>query len=188
MKKFECVGCENNCKLTPKKNYFLPKFCPFAEGYEPVWHEVKEEACKISIQDNRDSIQDNKLPDWVKVGAVGYDALNNEYFEITHIEHDSFRAKSIDSSNSCSSLYFNEFVYEANKRPFNDKEMKSLVGRVLETPSVVLLVNAYGKISGTIVTPSGNYSAEALMDNKYTIDGKPCYVLEHLNEQGQWVK
>ena len=50
-----------------------------------------------------------QLPDWVKVGAVGYDDMNNEYFEVIEVNNDSFRAKSIGSPDSCSGLYFNEF-------------------------------------------------------------------------------
>jgi hypothetical protein len=66
--------------------------------------------------------------------------------------------------------------------------MKALVGKVLETPNIALLVNAYGKLTGDISTALGNYTAESLMDNGFVIDGKPCYKLEHLNEKGEWVE
>lgn len=137
------------------------------------------------------------LPDWCKVGAVGYDAMNNEYFEITHIENDSFRAKSIDSSNSCSSLYFNEFVYEANKRPFNEAEMKALVGKIIEFKNGdTTLATGYseefdegieGYNCGIWTCWGWSMGAKELM-NECIIDGKPCYVLEHLNDKGEWVE
>ncbi len=27
-----------------------------------------------------------------------------------------------------------------------------------------------------------------LIVNNFTIDGKPCYVMEHKNDKGEWVK
>lgn len=127
------------------------------------------------------------LPNWVKVGAVGYDDMNNEYFEVIEVNNDSFRAKSIGSPDSCSGLYFNEFCSEGNKRPFNEKEMRELVGKVLETSNVALLVDAYMKVTKNIVTSCGTYNAEELRA-RFTVDGKPCYKLEHLNEKGEWVE
>ena len=193
MKKFKCTECIAECELTLKTDEFMPHYC-LSDKEEADWHEVKE---VYSAKNAQPDVEAKQLPEWVKIGAVGYDAMNNEYFEITHIENDSFRAKSIDSSNSCSSLYFNEFVYEANKRPFNDAEMKALVGKILthkETGDLTLVtdfINHYDKDLdlhyGTVFAFDDNYTDGDLMTD-CTLDGKPCYVLEHLNEKGEWVK
>lgn len=129
-----------------------------------------------------------QLPDWVKVGAVGYDDMNNEYFEVIEVNNDSFRAKYIGSSNPCSALYFNEFVSEARKRPFNDKEMKAIVGKNLETPSFVKFIFSYDKEEGTLESHDFLYTADDLFEDDFKFEGKPCYKLEHLNEKGKWVE
>mgnify|MGYP003288020553 CR=1 FL=1 len=250
MKKFECKGCELHCELTPKETCLLPKHCPFAEGYEPVWHEVKEEDPKLpkltievfnrpdcpewanyaavdrrhnawffaekpqiavdewwsesdleemiilkfdssTWQDSLIERPTKALPDWVKVDNIGWHSEIG-YFKVIDVDNieKKVRIQHINSKIK-EHFSFNTVCIEAKHarpRPFNDKEMRGLVGKVLETPSVALLVNAYGKISQNIVTPGGNYTAEALRDNGFVVDGKPCYKLEHLNEKGEWVE
>lgn len=184
MRKFKCKGCENHCELTPKERCFFPKFCPFAEGYEPVWHEVKEDNAENAQVD----VKSEQLPAWVKVGAVGYDDMNNEYFEVIKVNNDSFRAKYIDSSDPCSGLYFNEFCSEARKRPFNDKEMREIVGKNLETPGFVKFIFSYDKENKTLESYDFLYTADDLFEDDFKFEGKPCYKLEHLNEKGEWVE
>ena len=262
MKKFECKGCELHCELTPKETCLLPKCCPFAEGYEPVWHEVKEEedpklpkltaevfdrpecpknvqyavvtsegrvigykskpyintfynmhkelsqcwgfnsGCSFTISvvgtfdpsDWQNSLIERPtkaLPDWVKVNNIGWHHETG-YFKVidvddiekkVRIQHINSRIKEHFSFNTVCTE-----AKHARPRPFNDKEMRGLVGKVIENPNIVLLVDSYGKLTGEIGTYCGQYTAESLMDNGFVIGDKPCFKLEHLNEKGEWVE
>lgn len=129
------------------------------------------------------------LPDWCKVEKWGYDTEDHEYFEIVDITPVFINVRLLNGVHLQRSYNaIKKCCVEAKKRPFNEKEMKELVGKVIENPNIVLLVNAYGKHTGDIGTYCGNYTAESLMDNDFVIDDKPCYVLEHLNEKGEWVE
>lgn len=186
MRKFECKYCKKNCILTVKEHDMQLRLCPYSSfPLYANWHEVKEDSAE-----NEQFGNSEQLPDWVKVGAIGYDDMNNEYFEVIEVNNDSFRAKYIDSSDSCSGLYFNEFCSEARKRPFNEKEMRALVGKKIEHENNAHIVVSYTILCGfTPYLKIGEHwqTAIHLMNNNYTIDGKPCYVLEHL-ENGEWVE
>lgn len=196
MRKFECNSCEADCELTMQMDELTPSYCLY-DKEKANWHEVKEEACKVSMQDNGERIQDNKLPDWVKVGAIGYDNKLNEYFEITNIDNDNVVVKFIETSGYFSYQYFNEFCSEARKRPFNAYEMKSLVGKIIEFKNGdATLATGYseefdegveGYSYGIWTCWGWSMGAKELM-NECTIDGKPCFKLEHLNDKGEWVE
>lgn len=261
MKKFECSGCENQCKLTPKERCFFPKFCPFAQGYEPVWHEVedsvenarsteepfiKDKKLTVDVFDRPDcpewanyaavdpnghayfynnrpskdesewdyfnrltSIdnryvridynfdasdwenslikrpkkQDNKLPDWVKVGEWVYDASLREYLYVREEDYDWY----VDP-------IARGRIKQARKRPFNDKEMKALVGKIItSTDGDVSIITDYSPHSAEYNVASvyfiGGWStADELLKGNYSVDGKPCFKLEHLNEKGEWIE
>lgn len=184
MKKFECNGCKNHCVVTTNDDC-CPVICHLV--YED-WHEVKEEACKVSMQDNGESIQDNKLPDWCKVGAIGHDNKLHEYFKITQIDNDAVMVKLIESSGYCSYHYFNEFCSEARKRPFNSKEMKNLAGSfATNCDGDVSMITDYDWFVERVKICGDWLCAEELMDSTWRIYNKPCYKLEHL-ENGEWVE
>jgi hypothetical protein len=71
MKKFECKGCELHCELTPKETCLLPKCCPFAEGYEPAWHEVKEEEQK-SPKLTAEVFDRPDCPNWANYAVINH--------------------------------------------------------------------------------------------------------------------
>lgn len=177
MKKFECKGCGARCVLITTLNY-KPNMC-FRP--EENWQEVKEEAAE-------NESPAKALPDWCKVGAIGYDNQLHEYFKIINIDNDTVVATRIESSGYNSYQYFNEVCSEARKRPFNADEMKALVGKRLEAPDGVDLIFSFDKRDKTIETNYACYDSKLLMEKNFTIDGKPCYVLEHINERGEWVK
>ena len=84
---------------------------------------------------------------------------------------------------------FCEQCNEARKRPFNADEMKALVGKIAEDRlGNCSLITNYVVIDNQITMFSAYCDAEKLMKSGYTIDGKPCFKLEHLNDKGEWVK
>lgn len=184
MRKFECKGCENHCKLTPKNNCFLPKFCPFEKGYEPVWREIKED----SAENAHTSVKSEPLPDWVKVGAIGWNEFTG-YFEITAIGASALDVLYFDKYGTTSKIGNITILnsYEANKRPFHEHELDALVGKIFQDHKcrvMQIVGSAYSKI----FTLMDTYTAQDLINHDFVIDGKPCYVLEHLNDKGEWVK
>jgi hypothetical protein len=68
--------------------------------------------------------------------------------------------------------------------------MKALVGRVMEHATGRYLITACASFSTgdwKIEADGQYYSAALLLKDDFTIDGKPCYKLEHL-ENGEWVE
>lgn len=185
MKKFECKDCYKKCQTMV---IIEPKFC-LLFGDKADWHEVKEVDSAENAQTTNEQFGNSEqLPDWVKVGAVGYDGMNNEYFEVIEVNNDSFRAKSIGSSDSCSGLYFNEFCSEARKRPLNADEMKALVGRLLTTvDGDVSIATVFDNTLKELWIACKCFKNKELANSKWLLDGKPCYKLEHL-ENGEWVE
>jgi hypothetical protein len=136
------------------------------------WHEVK----KVSAE----NAQTEQLPYWVKAGEYMYLPEKGEYFKIT----EDFMTDNLICEKITAMLAGK--IKQARKRPFNEKEMKALVGKVFKDDcGIVSLVIGYD--SKNIGTAYRHYSAEDLILYNYTIDGKPCYVLEHL-ENGEWVE
>ena len=182
MKKFKCNGCAIHCELTPQKTCCTPKFCPHAEGYEPVWHEVKEAVTVC-----------NRLPDWVKECAVGYDNEQERYFKVTDIDKKWCDVEYLDDGNGATCDYPDmQKCSEARKRPFNAKEMKELFGKVYESSCCTFLITGYDKRKKSIKVNELWFNSEELINGKNSInppliDGKPCYKLEHL-KNGEWVE
>lgn len=117
-----------------------------------------------------------ELPDWCKVGEWVYDNVIEEYAIVKKEDNQQWY---VDNQKTLS---------PARKRPFNAKEMKALVGKVLGWDGNLELVISYDADTAEVYVDHMWCSAKCLMDNGYTIDGKPCYVLEHKNERGGWVE
>lgn len=119
-----------------------------------------------------------ELPDWCKAGEWVYDASLREYLYVREEDYDWY----VD-------LVARGRIKQARKREFNKKEMQGLVGKMLDTSSSIELVICYDKYAEDIITHDDTYSAERLMGAAdWRIDGKPCHVLEHLDDKGEWVK
>jgi hypothetical protein len=125
----------------------------------------------------------NTLPKWCKVGEWVYIPQIDEYFRIEKIE-------SILLFNNENHYIDYTYCKQARLRLYNAEEMQGLIGKVLtsnsrSTPFSFLVVYAEGDGS-FIESYRFKYTAEELKDH-FTIYGKPCGVLEHL-ENGEWVK
>lgn len=137
--------------------------------------------------------RESKIPEppaWVYNAEYGY---HQEYGyvrldEIMEMETQITIINTGETRYVYNAIFSNGKIVEARKRPFNEKEMRELVGKVIENDNVALLVTSYGKHTGDIDTYCGIYTAEDLRDSGFVIDGKPCCKLEHLNEKGEWVE
>lgn len=184
MIKFECTSCTHRkctCELedtlcSPPQNC-INKYVSFI----PNWHEVKEET----------TTKRSRLPDWVKECAIGYDNEQKRYFEVIDIDKKWVDIEYLDDGNGATCSYTDmQNCSEAVKRPFNEKEMQGLVGKIMEHATGRYLITACASFSTgewKIEADDQYYLAELLLKDDFTIDGKPCYVLEHL-ENGEWVE
>lgn len=126
-----------------------------------------------------------KLPDWCKVGEWVYITAFNTYFKVDKVDG-SF----IDGTDFCGSDFSIaiEDVRQARLRPYNADEMKALVGKSITlSDGAVYLCTAWLAQDNVIVLGSTLWNSEDLIKDGYTIDGKPCGRLEHL-ENGEWVQ
>lgn len=124
-----------------------------------------------------------KLPDWCKVGEWCYcldDDGKCKYFKITKIKDNYIYGEDWDIDY--------HHIRQARLRPYNAGEMRGLVGKVIERNSSAYLVYSFAHDDlETTVSIEGKYLSENTLLKDFTIDGKPCGVLEHL-ENGEWVK
>ena len=179
MRKFECNACGRNCMLEIS-SALDPKHCVLFSVNTTQWQEVKEENTQVKLPEQPSNPR--MLPDWVKVGEWVYDTTIKEYACIKKEESKGWYFEHIEDGT----------IIQARKRPFNAEEMKALVGKVVEHKKNLHLVTNYLEDS-TDNTPyvcvGTNWrEAKGLIEHGYTIDGKPCYVLEHLNDKGEWVE
>lgn len=180
--------------------YLEPKFC-LLFGDKADWHEVVDSAENEQFG-NSEQLPSNprKLPDWVKVGELGYEPMIG-YYKIVNFFNKGKIVQILRFENNTTYALgikdFNPYHCEARKRPFNADEMRVLVGKVLtdkgngNVTMVTDFINEYDKYEDynycMIYAYGEHYVAEDLI-NEYTIDDKPCYKLEHLNEKGEWVE
>jgi hypothetical protein len=180
MKKWKCKNkeCRASCVIYTKN--CAPQRCVniVINGLS-AWQEVKEEMVTDC----------SRLPDWVKKCAIGYDNEQERYFEVTNIDKKWVDIEYLDDGIGATCDYSDiQNCSEARKRPFNEKEMQGLVGKVIETKNQIAIVIGCIKNSNRILLGNDNFlSAEQLINLEATSDGKPCYVLEHL-ENGEWVE
>lgn len=130
------------------------------------------------------------LPDWVKAGKWGYDTAREEYFEVVAVTPFNVEVAYLDDGFTIviGNPFFNADCVQAHKRPFNAEEMQKLVGKVIENCKYILWCDGYDKESNLIITQLKALTAEDLIKGGYAVDREPCYVLEHLNGKGEWVK
>lgn len=134
-----------------------------------------------------------QLPDWCKVGEWAY--FDNQYSRIEKIDTEICVSPVIDFSNGARKTYGSlcwDDVKQTHLRPYTDTELEGLVGKVVKTKEgASYLVNAFNpalKDTKACVSVDTWASADLLLKDGYTIDGKPCGVFAHLNEKGEWVE
>lgn len=128
------------------------------------------------------------LTDWCKVGAWVFDS-NDGYGKITSIQEDRL-ACYIEFDGGAGGFAPESFakLKQARLRPYNSDEMLSLLGKVIEHDNLFLLVTYYDGRDNDITLNGYVADAKRLLNEGFTINGKPCGVLEHLNDNGEWVE
>lgn len=124
-----------------------------------------------------------KLPDWCKVGQWVY-LCNCTYSRIVSINDCHVN---LENGISVGKNSIHEEMVPARLRPYDEEEMRGLVGKVIENGAYCYVVQSYDKNLCAVKMDIGWVYAEYLVKHGYTIDGNPCGILEHL-EDGEWVK
>ena len=137
-----------------------------------------------------------QLPDWCKVGEWVWingrpDKLNYfGYGKITQVAPCIYVQFGVESNEQETSITL-DCLSQARLRPYNADEMKALVGeKVMNNEGNIYLCTAFIKENHTCnaaVDIDSWVTAGGLQEYGYTINGKPCGVLEHL-ENGEWVE
>ena len=141
-------------------------------------------------------VKETKFPEWCKVDAVGWHKRCG-YFKVTYIDDVSKRVDIQQAGDkSRGYLSFHTVCKETTRarlRPYNEAEMRGLVGKTINNASCALLVIAYSSLKHAIKINELWRTADQLFSGDgtssgYTVDGKPCCVFEHLNDAGEWVE
>lgn len=129
-----------------------------------------------------------KLPGWCKVGEWVYHDSDGYYYTVKSIdiENDNIQIIDEESEYTYTANEIKTFFSQARLRPYNAEEMKALVGKVLEHEDKTSLVIACLG-NGLIRAGVKWVSAERLIEEGYTLDGKPCGKLTH-KEGDDWVE
>lgn len=176
--------------------YFFEKEPSYGVGnYAGKWYADTGESCltePLAIFDATDwqnSLIERpaKLPDWCKVGEWCYCGIGrNNYTKIKKVlaesilagEYDTYTADFVNSGK----------VLPARLRPYNAEEMRGLIGKVVgnEHGNIFLVTAFVADDGGEVCVDGVVYNADDLLEC-YTINDKPCGVLEHL-ENEEWVE
>ena len=176
----------------------LPKHEIYSLTHQCVWHNESKNfkmiPGKFDASDWQNSLIERPaedLPDWCKVDAICWHKRCG-YFKVTYIDDVSRRVviqQAEDNSKGYLSFHTvcNE-VTQADRRPYNNYEMASLVGKVLknENGSVHWLVHTYLDDGSILVGNDNKYYADGIMG--CSVDGVRTCHLKHLNEKGEWVE
>ena len=176
----ECLEGARKCtQITPGCS--PPKFCCVCADNLANWHEVEE--------------QKPNLPEWCKIGAwvwfrgdkfFGYDP---EYLKITAIGHNG-KENVIDCGKKIT--FPLSVVKQARLRPWTYKEAPEtlkVISKCEPEQMICLFLASRNKHSVQYTTlPAWYIDVKILMDEYLQLDGSPCGVLEHKNEQGEWVE
>lgn len=140
-----------------------------------------------------------KLPEWCRTGAWVYVTPNNrepfygKIYGVTYSRvHNTTEVQVTLDDETLVGVFTWDNVRRARCRPWNDDELKSKVGKVFEMGNGDLtLCLGYQRDRGALYFAEKGpfiYPAKTLAESDWKLDGSPCGVLEHKNEQGEWVK
>lgn len=181
MTKYICECLDGARKCTHETSGFsAPTVCCVRANATCHWRRVED--------------QKPKLPEWCKVGAwvwfsgakdIGYEP---GYLKITDVGYNGIENVINAEGDGIISMPLS-VVKEARLRPWNDDELKSKVGKVFEDDAEnPTLCFRYQRGNETLHFAGKIMSSESLSESDWKLDGSPCGVLEHKNEQGDWVK
>lgn len=170
MRKWKCENKECRASCVIYTENCAPQRCVniVIDGLS-AWQEVEEETTTKNNQ--------FKVPEWI------YDTVKRKYVHVEKAEDYDWWVDNI----ACGR------IKQARKRPFNEKEMQNLVGKMYESSCCTFLITGYSRQKKSIKVNELWFDSEELMNGKNSIyppliDNKPCYVLEHKTENGEWVE
>ena len=181
MTKYICECLDGARKCTHETSGFsAPTVCCVRANATCHWRRVED--------------QKPKLPEWCKVGAwvwfsgakyIGYEP---GYLKITDVGYNGME-NVIDAEGDGIISMPLSVVKQARLRPWNDDELKSKVGKVFEMGNGDLtLCLGYQRDIADLIFVGKLMSAQSFAESDWRLDSLPCGVLEHKNDQGEWVK
>lgn len=197
-KGFDASDWQNSLIERPTKDAFDEAIKKYAQQQaNKIWQKAREH--RLSEQYHNGPEEKYTLPDWCEVGEWIWhpeDMAGGRYLKITEIRGGGVYAKEkedYDPDYLCFDLV-RKYSKQARLRPYNAEEMKALLGKVVtekEYDYYAYLVTAYtAKLDGKNLVAVAIDDAWIQADDVlrlYTINNKPCGVLEHL-ENGEWVE
>lgn len=151
-------------------------------GFAPFWCSLTgESSCNwLRVED-----QKPELPEWFKVGVWVW----NDEIGYGKIEQEPRTGELLVFFGGGTRAFEAERYKEARLRPWNDDELKSKVGKVFEMGNGDLtLCLGYQRDIADLIFVGKLMSAQSFAETDWKLDGLPCGVFEHRNEQGEWVK
>lgn len=189
---FNRPDCPEWAKYAAVDRNGIGYFYPSKPSLHPaLWVNHSTDKCAVPISgkfaasDYQNSLIERpaKLPNWCKVGEWVWSDGN--YYEVIETGADWFRT----SRNGDTGLWGANILYQfsqARLRWYNANEMRGLVGKVVKHNNSFYLVTGYDQDCNKACVAGKWFSVNGIM-LYFSIDGKPCGVLEHL-EDGEWIK
>lgn len=176
MKRFECKNCGHyRCVVFGTEDLENKSFECKEIIFKTKWYEIDEEEEKKEIK----AEEIKETPSWCEMRSIVYH--QNEYFTV--IGQVGFTGVILSNGKEVSICE----LAEARLRPFNETEMRELVGKIIAnktTKTRYLIVTS----NSTSVSAAGYiYNKEELLNGFIFTDGSPCGVYEHF-ENGEWVQ
>jgi hypothetical protein len=158
---------------------------PEYDGYLGCWLRTDKRADiikgKFDSSDWQNSLIERHtkaLPDWCKEGKQVYDIASREYICVRKEDY-GWYIDNIEIGR----------IKQARKRPFNEKEMRGLVGKVIEdVKGDATLITDFNNCTKSIRVLGEWVQSDDLANSTWKLNSKPCFVLEYLNGKGEWVK
>lgn len=187
MTKYECrcvahkpCRCVIECSIG-----FAPLRCCLTGDSSCNWRVVENQEVETPVP---------KVPEWCKIGAwvwhgpVDGIAFEQPYFKIERIVGELAYEK---YHNNGFPVHYT-YLTPARLRPWTYEEAPETL-KVIDKHEpkriVCLFLASKNKSSVQYTTlPAWYIDTKTLMDKYMQLDGSPCGVLEHKNEQGEWVK
>lgn len=180
MTKYICECLDGARKCTHETSGFsAPTVCCVRANTTCHWRRVKNQEVETPVP---------KLPEWCKIGAWVW----NDEIGYGKIEQEPRTGELLVFFGGGTRAFEAERYKEARLRPWTYEEAPETLKAIdkYEPDRIVCLFLASKNKNSVQYTtlPAWYIDTKTLMDNYMQLDGSPCGVLEHKNDQGEWVK
>lgn len=175
----ECLDGARKC-IHENPGYSCPTLCCVRAGGKCHWRKVEDQEVETPAP---------KLPEWCKVGAWVW----NDEIGYGKIEQEPRTGELLVFFGGGTRAFEAERYKEARLRPWTYKEA---IGKIVfwkydnSKKEIVSMIDRADDEGNVYVVGYGELKAKDLMmEERFSqSDGSPCGVLEHKNDQGEWVK